>query len=97
MWRVGLDQDQAVGPDAEMAVADELGDLGRVLHCLLKTVYVDVVVADTVHFCEFHLSPPQSGCDLSGWSADYSPLFLRRWPRWTSALGWGWLCHAPVR
>ena len=54
-----FDQDQPVGSDTEMAVADKLCHSGRIRHVFLKTVYIYIIVADAVHFCKFHHIPPQ--------------------------------------
>ena len=51
----GGDQDQAVGADAEVAVADGAGEGGQVAGGgLVEEVDVDVVVAEAVHLGESH-------------------------------------------
>ena len=48
------DQDQAVGTDAKVAVADKFRHCGRIFDSLLKTVYIYIIVSNAVHFREFH-------------------------------------------
>src|SRR3972149_9635796 len=45
------DEDKPVRPHAKMSVADNRGDLYRVFHFFFKTVDIDIVITDTVHFC----------------------------------------------
>jgi len=49
-----LDQNQPVGSDSEMAVADFSGDPGRVFYFFLRAVDIDIVIADAVHFSKVH-------------------------------------------
>ena len=49
-----LDQDQTVRSDSEVAVTDKLRCFRRVLYRLLKTVHINVIIADTVHFRKLH-------------------------------------------
>ena len=48
------DQDQTVGTDAKVAVADKFRHCGRIFDSLLKTVYIYIIVSNAVHFREFH-------------------------------------------
>ena len=56
-----FDQNQPVGADAEMPVADLHRHLLRVFYFFLKTVDIDVIVADSLHFRKFHLKFLSSG------------------------------------
>ena len=50
------DQDQPIGTNAKMTVADKFCHCGRILNSLLKTVYIYIIVSNAVHFREFHNS-----------------------------------------
>ena len=63
----GHDQDQAVGADPEMPVADRPGQGGRVGGLgLVERLNVDVIVAQTVHLGEFHGSSIARGGKRGG-------------------------------
>ena len=51
------DENQAVCADAEVAAAHAHGKIGRVGDLLTKAIDVNIVVAQTMHFCEFHSVP----------------------------------------
>ena len=48
------DEDQAIGTNAKMTFTHQLCHARRILHGLLKTVHIDVIVSDSLHFCKFH-------------------------------------------
>ncbi len=51
-------QYQTVRTYTEVPVAYADGKLLRIFHSFIKAVYINVVVSDTLHFCEFHFSHP---------------------------------------
>src|SRR5207248_6010442 len=57
----GQDQNQAVGADAKMPVADRPCHLSRVVDLLLEAVDIDIVIPYAVHFGEFHATPSVGG------------------------------------
>src|SRR5699024_5753682 len=51
----GADADKSVAAHAEMSVRDEPRKSRAVLHCLLKAVYIHIVVATAVHLRKLHI------------------------------------------
>ena len=49
-----LDQDQSVGTDTKVTVTDISGYRGWILHSFLKTVYIYIIISNSVHFSKFH-------------------------------------------
>ena len=58
------DQDQPIRTNAKMAVADIFGHFPRMFHFFLKAIYIHVVIANSLHFCKFHLTPHMLSCIL---------------------------------
>ena len=65
-----LDQDQSVGTDTKVTVTDISGYCGRIFHSFLKTVYIYVIISNTMHFCKFHQK------SLLIWLNIYTPLVV---------------------
>ena len=49
------DEDQAVRPNPEMAVADKPRHPRRIVHTLLKAVHIHIIIADSLHLCKPHV------------------------------------------
>ena len=77
----GTNQNHSVRTDAEMAAGKKARPGGGILHLLRKQLNVDVIVAERLHFREFHIGlvpfrPPLSV--MPGWEAGNALRFSGR-------------------
>ena len=47
-------QNQSVGTNSKMAVTDGNRQLLRIVYRFFKTVDIDIIIAQSLHFCKFH-------------------------------------------
>ena len=54
------DQDQTIGTNAKMTVADKFCDSRRITYSFFKAVYIYIIVSDSMHFGKFHKNKSSS-------------------------------------